>query len=442
MNFELLKKAIAESAAELGITEYEIYYESEASVSAETLKDEISSLSSNVSGALDFRCVVDGKMGFASTELMEVEEMRKLPARAAENAKYTDKPDTVGIFKGSESYGTPNAPAYKPMTPEEIRKTALDIQSETYKVSDKVTDGTQSAVSTGEMTVRMVNSHGLDLQASSGINFAYAVAVVNDNGEFQDSFAMTELGKKSFAELSAEAVNTALEKVGSGSVATGKYNIIIDAKQMRTILAVFSNAFSAKTAQAGMSLLAGKEGEKIAADIVNITDDPMREGIPVQIPFDGEGVAAYRKDVVKNGVLQTLLYNRATAAKAGCETTGNSSKGGNDIRPYAFAIEAGDKTEAELFEMAQNGIYVTEVKGLHAGANPVTGDFSIESAGFLIEGGKRTKPVKSFTIAGNFFQLIKDIKALSNEVDFSLSGGYTTFGSPAVLIENMSVAGK
>ena len=98
MNFELLKKAIAESAAELGITEYEIYYESEASVSAETLKDEISSLSSNVSGALDFRCVVDGKMGFASTELMEVEEMRKLPARAAENAKYTDKPDTVGIF--------------------------------------------------------------------------------------------------------------------------------------------------------------------------------------------------------------------------------------------------------------------------------------------------------------------------------------------------------
>ncbi|MBR6777736.1 MAG: TldD/PmbA family protein, partial [Clostridia bacterium] len=83
-----------------------------------------------------------------------------------------------------------------------------------------------------------------------------------------------------------------------------------------------------------------------------------------------------------------------------------------------------------------------EVKGLHAGANPVTGDFSIESAGFLIEGGKRTKPVKSFTIAGNFFNLLKEIKALSNEVDFSLSGGYTTFGAPAVLIENMSVAGK
>lgn len=442
MNFDLLKKAVAESAAELGITEYELYYESEASTSAETLKDEISSLSSSVGASIDLRCVVDGKMGFASTELMEEEEMRKLVLRAAENAKYTDKADTVGIFKGSEKYGECNAPKYTALTPEEIRQTALDIQAKTYKVSDKVTDGTQSAVSTAEMCVRMVNSHGLDIQSSSGINFAYAAAVVKDGEEYQDSFAMTEVGKKTHEELAREAVETALEKMGSGSVETGKYNVIISAKQMRTILAVFSDAFSAKIAQAGMSLLKGKEGEKIAADIVNITDDPMREGVPVQISFDGEGVAAYRKDVVKNGVLQTLLHNRSTAKKAGCETTANSSKGGNSVRPYSFCLEAGDKTEEELFALAGDGIYVTEVKGLHAGANAVTGDFSIESAGFTIENGKRARPVKSFTIAGNFFELIKNIRALSNEVNISLSGGYTTFGSPAVLIENMSVAGK
>ena len=105
-------------------------------------------------------------------------------------------------------------------------------------------------------------------------------------------------------------------------------------------------------------------------------------------------------------------------------------------------MEAGDKTKDELFAMAGNGIYITELKGLHAGANAVTGDFSIESAGFKIENGKLAGAVKSFTIAGNFFDLLKSIAALSNEVEVAITGGFTTFGAPAVLIHDVSVAGK
>jgi PmbA protein len=195
-----------------------------------------------------------------------------------------------------------------------------------------------------------------------------------------------------------------------------------------------------------MSLLAGKEGEKIASEIVNITDDPMREGVSIQTNFDAEGVAAYRKSIVEGGVLKTMLHNRETAKKAGVESTGNASKGGYAspvaVSPYAFCLEAGDKTEDELFAMAEGGIYITELKGLHAGANPITGDFSIESAGFKIVDGKLGEAVKSFTIAGNFFELLKSIAALSDTVEVAVTGGFTTFGSPAVLIHNMSVAGK
>ena len=215
---------------------------------------------------------------------------------------------------------------------------------------------------------------------------------------------------------------------------------------MRTILSVYSSAFSAKMAQMGMSLLAGKEGEKIAADIVTITDDPMREGVSIQTNFDGEGVAAYRKSVVEAGVLKTLLHNRETAAVAGVESTGNASKGSYAspvaISPYAFCLEAGEYSEEELFAMVGNGIYITELKGLHAGANPVTGDFSLESAGFKIVDGKKAEAIKSFTIAGNFFELIKSIVALSNKVEVAITGGFTTFGAPAVLIHDLSVAGK
>jgi len=104
--------------------------------------------------------------------------------------------------------------------------------------------------------------------------------------------------------------------------------------------------------------------------------------------------------------------------------------------------EAGSFTEEELYAKAGNGVLITSLGGLHAGANAVTGDFSIESAGFMIRDGRLCEAVKSFTIAGNFFTLLKDITALSNEVKIGVSGGFTSFGSPSVLVREMSIAGK
>ena len=79
---------------------------------------------------------------------------------------------------------------------------------------------------------------------------------------------------------------------------------------------------------------------------------------------------------------------------------------------------------------------------MHAGCNGVTGDFSIESAGYIIRDGKLCESVKSFTVAGNFFTLLKDIEALSENVVFGIPSGYTCYGAPDVLLRNMSVAGK
>ena len=89
--------------------------------------------------------------------------------------------------------------------------------------------------------------------------------------------------------------------------------------------------------------------------------------------------------------------------------------------------------------LAGDGIYITEVKGLHAGANSVTGDFSIESAGFMIEDGKKTRRVKSFTVAGNFYDLLKNITCAADNLEFP---GMGTVGSPSILAEGLSVAGK
>ena len=102
MDFNALKAAIQNAAKKLGVTEYEIYYMSSSDISVDTLNNEISNVSSGLAGGLCLRLVMDGKMGYASTELMEEAEMENLVERAIENAKYTEKEaDLVEIPIGS-----------------------------------------------------------------------------------------------------------------------------------------------------------------------------------------------------------------------------------------------------------------------------------------------------------------------------------------------------
>ena len=166
---------------------------------------------------------------------------------------------------------------------------------------------------------------------------------------------------------------------------------------------------------------------------------------PMQTAFDGEGVATYKKNVIENGVLQTLLYDLASADKVGRESTGNGLRSSYSssvaISPYHFYIKGGEQSDDELFASLGDGIYITELKGLHAGANAVTGDFSIESAGFEIKNGKIGSAIKSFTVAGNFFELIKNIESLSSNVKFGFPAGFTVFGAPNTLVRGCSVAG-
>ena len=446
MLFEQMKNALVAAATEAGIEQYEIYYQVGESISAETLKDEISAFSSSVSGGICFRCIVNGKMGYASSELLTEDAMGELVKNAVSNAACIDSEDEVFIFEGSPEYAKIDAGEVKLVDAITIRDTALRLQKETYAQSDKVADGTQSVAMSSVGEVRLYNSHGLSLSNRTGMSGAYAAAVVRDGDEAQEAFDFA-VGEtfEDVKHTSAKAVSEALGKMGASVAASGKYNVVFDGKQFRQFLAVFSSAFSAKNAQLGLSLLAGKEGEQVAAPFVNIIDDPMREGSPIKTPFDGEGVATSRRAVVENGVLKTMLYDLTTAKKAGVISTGNGQKGSYaspvSIAPYNFGLMAGDCDLDTLLSKAGEGIYITECKGFHAGANAITGDFSIESAGFMIRDGKLAEPVKSFTVAGNFFQLIKDIDTLGNEIRWGIPGK-TVFGAPDVLVRDMSVAGK
>ncbi len=448
MVFEEMKQALIAAAERAGLGEYEIYYEQEENLSVETLADEVSAFSSGVGGGICFRCIVDGKMGYASGEWMEESAMEELVTRAVANAKCIDSDDEAIIFGGSEHYETVDLPAPVLADPATLKETALELQRRTYAESDKVGDGTQTYTMSSVGEIRICNSHGLELSSRVGMTAAYIGAVVRDGEDAQEgSRADVGVTAEELSHLPREAVRRALNKLGAVEIPSGKYNVVFSGEQFRSFLSAFAGVFSAKQAQLGLSLLAGKEGETIAAPCVTIIDDPFREGYAMQTAFDGEGVATYRKNVIEKGVLKTLLYDLSTAARAGHSvSTANARKHGYastvSIEPYSFSLAPGEYTEEGLLALAADGIYLTECKGFHAGANEVTGDFSIESAGFRIRNGKLCEPIKSFTVAGNFFTLLREIHALGDTVQWSPLGGFTAFGSPNILVLNMSVAGK
>lgn len=447
MNIDKIKKCLFDAASEAGIEEYEIFYTADSSISAETLRDEVSAFSYGVCAGISFRCIVDGRIGMASSELFTEEEMKNLVFRAISNAKNIESDDPAIIFKGSEKYGRTSMPEFNMPDAAKIKNNALELQKMTYSQSEYVTEGTQSCVFAGNYTMRLINSHGLDLSNNYGIHGSYVQAVVNRDGEAEDEFELKgEIELDKVSELPEKAVKNALSKLGASKVSSGKYDVIFSAKQTRALLAVFSSAFSARSAQLGLSLLAGKEGQRIASECVTVIDDPMREGCMAQTSFDGEGVATYKKTVVEKGILNTLLYDMSTAKKAGVESTANGQRSNYsesvNIAPYSFYILGGEKTLEDICSTVYDGIYITAMKGLHAGADAVTGDFSIDSEGFRIRDGKICEAIKSFTVAGNFFEMIKNIEAVSREISFGLPSGFTVLGAPDILVRDMSIAGE
>lgn len=448
MNYQEFKEAVIAEAKAQGITEYELYYQAEESTSVSTFCHEINEFTGSVEGGICFRCIAGGKMGYASTEAMTAQEAKRIVSAAAENALCLETDDPVFLVEGGQTYTDPGREAYELPATEALIKKTLEAQEALYAADSKVIDGSVAQGYSIHTELAIYNSKGLDLQHSNDMTAVMVGAVVADNGEMENDYQLKvgELSALDTDALSKKAVRAALSKIGGEVPVTGSYPVVFDPEAMSDLLSTFSSIFSSEAAQKGLSKLAGKEGTVIASEVVTLVDDPFHKDNPVPRPFDGEGSPTYVKNVIEKGELKTLLYNLKTAAIAGKKTTGNASKGGYNssigVRPFTMYLAPGEVTEEDLLRQAGKGIYINALAGLHAGADPVTGDFSLQSAGYLIEDGKKTAHIKSFTVAGNFFDLLRNITAVANNCELPMAMGSTAFGAPSVLVSALSIAGK
>lgn len=447
MIYNEFKELVVKYAKIAGLEQYELYYTNEEELTISTINDEVGEYTTTIAGGVCFRCIVNDKMGYASTELLNEDMAKLIVNKAIDNASTIESDDKVFINDGKDEY-------------KEISKsTGINYTSDDYKnnllknyslLKDKCEDVklVEALALKSKIVVNICNSNGLDLSSERESCVAYTNTVVkgNDGDESGSKIDVSTKQDLDFEKNALASLEDAKSMLGATIPDTGVYDLVIGNVAMRSLLSAFNSIFKASSVQRGLSFLKGKIGEQIASEVVTIVDDPFCELSKVQASFDAEGCATKYKEVIKNGKLETFLYNMTTAQKDGVKTTGNASKASYDANvvtmPYSFYIKPSDIKEEELLKDVGNGIYIKDVGGLHAGANVITGDFSLISTGFIIENGKKTTPIKPFTISGNFYELLKKIEKVADNLEFSMPINTTAYGSPSVLVREISVAGK
>ncbi len=234
------------------------------------------------------------------------------------------------------------------------------------------------------------------------------------------------------------AAERTLRRLGAKKVKTAHVPVVFDPLVATSILEHIFEGVNGDSVYRGASFLAGKLGQKIASENVNVIDDGTMPGGFGTAPFDGEGIPTRRTVVIENGVLKSYVLNTYTARKLGLQTTANASRGlagTPGIGPGNYFLQPGTKTQQQIIGEIKEGLYVTEFLG--HGANLVTGDYSRGASGLWISGGELAFPVEEITVAGNLKEMFLNISEIANDLEFR-----GAVASPTIRIDGLTVGGE
>ena len=446
MEFLEFKDLLFKKAIENGFNECEIYYRNGDNISISAYDGEVEKYDISKSFGLSFRGKINNKMGYSYTEVMDKATIDILINNAKNSANIIENNDTQFIYEGDKKYSSVNTYSreIENINPKKMIDLVLELEKET-KSYDKVINLKGCKISYSSSDYGIYNTKGLEITNKKNMLIAYVASVVKDKVDKNDGLGYivaSSINEVIPKKIAKQSVNEAVSKLGGKSIASGTYKTIIYNKAMASILKTFACNFSADRVQKGLSLLKDKEGEIIASNLVTIIDDPVFDNGLSSTPFDDEGVSTYTKEIISNGKLITFLHNLKTANKAGVKSTGNGFKSSYassiSVSESNLYLKGGNKSLEELMEHINEGIMITDLAGLHSGANTISGDFSLAAKGFYIKDGKKSFPIEQITLSGNYFDLLKNIVEVGNDIIFPMSN----VGSPSIIAKGLSIAGE
>jgi PmbA protein len=437
MNFDGLFK----KAKDAGIEDLQITYSGGTELDIEVFKESIEKYQIADSARLAVKGIYDGKMGTVSTEVINEEVFDFLVDSVIASAKAIDSADEVFIYEGDKEYpevtGLMNDDLEKVPAKQKIEDT-LKLETLTMAKDERMSM-VQAYYGEGTTKVMIQNSKGLKLEKEVNSAMFGVYAIATDGTDQRTAFEFTfsnDYNDFDFDAIADKAAKKACGLLGAKPCDSGDYEIVLTNSASTSLLHPYLSMFSAEMVQKNVSLIKDKVGEAIGSELVTIVDDPFKAKSSKSGSFDSEGVATQYKELVKDGVLTGFLHNLKTAKKAGVKSTGNGS--GNGVAPSNFYIKPGTSSYDEMVASMKKGLIITDLAGTHAGANAISGAFSLQASGYLVEDGKVVRPVALITVAGNYLDLLQNVVAVGDDLDFNFS----FIGSPSLKVKSLVVAGK
>lgn len=394
---------------------------------------------------IGLRVIVDGRQACVSSSDMSAGSLKMLAERAVAMAKLAPQDPYCGlpeISALSDINNLPDLGLFDPtlQTPERLKARALELEAATLSVKG-VSQAEGASASWANSAIYFSTSDGFRGGWQSSRHGLSVSAIAEQDGMMERDYDydgtrwLCDL--RSPEEIGLHAGERTIARLGSKQITSGHYPIIFDERLAGALVSAFLGAINGNAVARGVSFLKNKMGDSVFGNHIQIIDDPLIIRGQGSRPWDGEGIAAQKRTLIKDGVLQTWLLNTSAGKQLGLPSTAHASRSIGSppgISATNTYLKPGKTSLDQLLKNMGNGVLITEMFGPSLNSN--TGDYSVGVAGVKIENGERAYPISEITIAGNLNEAFKTIIP-ANDIRFD---GATN--APSLLVEGLTVAGS
>jgi TldD protein len=452
---ELLKTAL-----KYGGEYSDIFFEDRSPLSIQLEDNKVEKILSGIDKGIGIRVIFGGKTAYAYTNDLTYKSIIECASSVSR------------AVKGNSSNISINLNHQRPKVDFVIKKLPSTIS-----MDDKialVTKANSAARGVSDTKIRQVSviyrdiSQDVVIANSDGVfctdnrvHIVFVVHVIAADGdvvqtgyEVAGGFTGFELfEEKDVSDIASIAANRAFDMLKARKIKGGAMPVVISSEAGGTMIhEAIGHGLEADLAQAGLSVYSGKKGQKIASELITVIDDGTIPGNRGSFRFDDEGTQSSKNILVKDGILTGFMYDRLTAMKDGCVSTGNGRRESYHHKPIPRMtntyIACGKHNPQDIIKSVQNGLFVKKMGG--GQVNTVTGDFVFEvSLGYEIKNGSIGDMVRGATLSGNGPEILNSIDMIASDIGFAIGtcgkdgqGAPVSDAMPTVRIPKIVVGGE
>lgn len=438
MNFNALK----EIALKMDIEALELYKVKKSNLSFTYFDDKIESRKASNEEVYSLRCYYNNRLANIYLENLGEDTLEKALEKLKAGSKYLKEEPNL-MFQEKANYALVENKFNKEKISLEAKQNLVLKIINYLKNKTNLYDHARITYLETKQEVTINNSFDLNVINSGEYAYITIGLYLKEDTNIKNGFDVIfikDLTNVNYEEVLDNLIKETTAKFKATSLKSGSYKTILSNKVVGDLLNAFSSLFYASSIKNKLSFLEGKVGEKIFNENITIYDDACYKDALIKLPFDDEGVPTKKTTIVKNGVLETYLYDLATAHYFKTKTTGNGYKAKVsskvDVNAANIVLEAGNSSLEDLLNEVNEGVYITSITGLHAGINKVSGNLNVQCGGYYVKNGKLDHALTLIVLSGNFKDILNDVLLVGNDTYYDGS-----VASPSLYIKKMNISG-